>query len=103
MAVAGLLSVGLVLGFAIYRSSAQAAAGREMARVSDGMSDQWNADMMHDGLRADVMSAMYATNDAQRAAYGVADVNDHAKTIVEMFDAAAAEAPADLRPQYATV
>jgi methyl-accepting chemotaxis protein len=103
MAVAGLLSVGLVVGFAIYSSSAQAAAGREMARVSDGMSDQWNADMMHDGLRADVMSAMYATNDAQREAYGVADVHDHAKTILEMFDAAATEAPADLQPQYAAV
>jgi methyl-accepting chemotaxis protein len=103
MAVAGLLSVGLVVGFAIYSSSAQAGAGREMARVSDGMSDQWNADMMHDGLRADVMSAMYATTDAQRRAYAVDDVTDHAKTILEMYDAAAAEAPAGLQAEYAAV
>jgi len=43
MAVAGLLAVGLVVGFAIYSSSTQAAAGRVMARVSNGMSNQWNA------------------------------------------------------------
>jgi methyl-accepting chemotaxis protein len=103
MGAAGLLSVGLVVAFAVYSSSAQARASRDIARVSSGMSSQWNADMMHDALRADVMSAMYATTDAQRTAYGVADAADHAKTILEMYDAAAAEAPASLRSEYAQV
>ena len=103
MAIVGLLSVGLVVGFAIYSSSAQAEAGRAMARVSAGMSDEWNADMMHDAIRADVMSAMYATSDAQRQAYAVDDITDHAQTILEMFDAAAAEAPDDLKARYAEV
>ncbi|WP_433376578.1 methyl-accepting chemotaxis protein [Actinoplanes sp. CA-142083] len=103
MVAAGLASVGLVVGFAIYSSSVQADASRDMARVSDGMSDQWNADMMHDALRADVMSAMYATTDAQRTKYGVEEVSDHAQTIMEMYDAAAAEAPASLRAEYAAV
>ncbi|HEX5198672.1 MAG TPA: methyl-accepting chemotaxis protein [Actinoplanes sp.] len=103
MAAAGLLSVGLVVGFAIYSSSVQAGANRDIARVSDGMSDQWNADMMHDALRADVMSALYATSAEQRAKYGVAEVSEHAETILEMYDAAAAEAPAALRPEYAEV
>jgi len=43
VAVAGLPAVGLVVGFAISSSSTQAAAGRVMARVSNGMSNQWNA------------------------------------------------------------
>jgi methyl-accepting chemotaxis protein len=103
MVVAGLISVGLVVGFAIYSSSTQAAASREMARVSDGMSSQWNADMMHDALRADVMSALYATDDAQRQTYGVDEVTDHAETILAMYDAAAADAPAELKAQYAEV
>jgi methyl-accepting chemotaxis protein len=67
------------------------------------MSDQWNADMMHDALRADVMSAMYATSDQQRTALGVDEVSDHAKTIVDMFDAAAAQAPGNLIAEYAAV
>ncbi|MFF5292845.1 methyl-accepting chemotaxis protein [Paractinoplanes globisporus] len=103
MIAAGLLSVGLVVGFAFYSSSSQADASREIARVSDGMSSQWNADMMHDALRADVMSAMYATTDAQRQKYGVEEVADHAKTIIEMYDAAAAQAPASLQAEYAAV
>ncbi|MFI5895455.1 methyl-accepting chemotaxis protein [Actinoplanes sp. NPDC051513] len=103
MITAGLVSVGLVVGFAIYSSSVQADASRDMARVSDGMSNQWNADMMHDALRADVMSAMYATTDAQREKYGVAEVTDHAGTILEMYDAAAAEAPASLEAEYSAV
>ena len=103
MGAAGLLSVGLVVGFAIYSSSEQANASEVMARVSDGMSHQWNADMMHDALRADVMSALYARTDAQRQAYAVDEVSDHATTIMEQYDAAAAEAPASLDDEYAQV
>ena len=103
MGAAGLLSVGLVAGFAIYSSSRLAAANRAIATVSDGMSRQWNADMMHDALRADVMSAMYATTDAQRTAYAVDEVADHGDTMVSNYDAAATEAPAGLRADYARV
>jgi methyl-accepting chemotaxis protein len=101
MGAAGLLSVGLVAGFAVYSSNRQAAANREIASVSDGMSHQWNADMMHDALRADVMSAMYATTAAQRLAYAVDDVTAHGQDLLDNFDAAAGLAPTTLRDDYA--
>ncbi|GIF26351.1 methyl-accepting chemotaxis protein [Actinoplanes tereljensis] len=97
MGAAGLVSVALVVGFAIYSSHVQADANRDIARVSDGMSHQWNADMMHDALRADVMSAMY-----YRSAAGN-EVAEHGKTILENYDTAAAEAPADLTDEYTRV
>jgi methyl-accepting chemotaxis protein len=99
----GLLSVFLVVGFAILSSTEQAAAGRRMATVSSGMSHQWNADMMHDALRADVMSAMYATTAAQRETYAVDEVSEHGRTMVENFDEAAALAPESMRAGYARV
>jgi methyl-accepting chemotaxis protein len=103
MVAAGLLSVFLVVAFAIYSSSAQANAEQVMATVSAGMSHQWNADMMHDALRADVMSAMYATTAAQRETYAVSEVTEHGKTMLENFDEAAVRAPADLQATYAQV
>jgi methyl-accepting chemotaxis protein len=103
MSVAGLVSVGIVVAFAIYSSSQQAAANREITRISDGMSHQWNADMMHDALRADVMSALYARTPAERQTLFVDEVTDHATGLMTNFDAAAAEAPAGLRDDYAKV
>ena len=103
MAAAGLVSVGLVVAFAIYSSSVQARANRDIARVSDGMSHQWNADMMHDALRADVMSAMYATTDAQRKQFAVDEVADHGQVILDNYDAAAAEAPSSMAADYTRV
>ena len=103
MGAAGLLSVALVVGFAIYSASGQAKASALMARVSDGMSHQWNADMMHDALRADVMSAMYARTAAQREEYAVDEVTAHGQTMLENFDDAAAKAPASLRAEFARV
>jgi methyl-accepting chemotaxis protein len=103
LGAAGLVSVGLVVVFALYSSSRQAIANRSIAQVSDGMSEQWNADMMHDALRADVMSAMYATTDTQREQYAVAEVTDHGQTMLEKYDAAADDAPATLRADYARV
>jgi methyl-accepting chemotaxis protein len=103
MGVAGLVSVGIVAAFAVYSSSRQATANRNIALVSDGMSDQWNADMMHDALRADVMSALYATTAAQRRALAVDEVTGHASDLLSNYDAAAAEAPAGLRADYAGV
>src|SRR5438132_186346 len=57
--------------------------------------------MMHDALRADVMSALFATTAAQRTAYAVDEVTDHGTTLVNDYDAAAALAPAGLRGAYA--
>jgi methyl-accepting chemotaxis protein len=103
MVVAGLISVGLVVAFAVYNSSRQTASNREIARISDGMSHQWNADMMHDALRADVMSALYAKNAADRQTYGVDEITDHASELLANYDAAAVEAPADLQDDYARI
>ena len=100
MGAAGLVSVALVAGFAIWSSSRQAAANRNITAVSNGLSHQWNADMMHDALRADVMSALYATTSAQRTAFAVEEVTEHATALVEHYDAAAKLAPAGLRGTY---
>ncbi|MGX6607765.1 methyl-accepting chemotaxis protein [Micromonosporaceae bacterium Da 78-11] len=103
MGAVGLGSVALVAGFAVLSSADQADATRDIASVSDGMSHQWNADMMHDALRADVMSAMYATTPAQRTAYAVDEVADHGKSMLDNYDAAAAAAPDTLRADYTRV
>ncbi|MEV6346551.1 methyl-accepting chemotaxis protein [Actinoplanes sp. NPDC051851] len=103
MGGAGLLSVGLVTGFAVRNATAQSEANLEIATISEAMSDQWNADMMHDALRADVMSAMYATTAAMRTAYAVEEVTDHGDTMIDMYDSAAKLAPASLQDDYATV
>ncbi|GIF37435.1 methyl-accepting chemotaxis protein [Actinoplanes xinjiangensis] len=96
----GLFSVALVTGFAIRNSEDQSAANEEIATVSSAMSNQWNADMMHDALRADVMAAMYSTTAQQRELYEVDAVAEHAQTMVDKFDAAAELAPASLRQRY---
>ncbi|MFC7532166.1 methyl-accepting chemotaxis protein [Actinoplanes sp. GCM10030250] len=101
LGAAGLLSLALVTGFAVRNSDDQSEANDEIATVSAAMSNQWNADMMHDALKADVMSALVATSDAQRTEYGADEVTDHGQTMVEKFDAAAALAPAGLRAHYA--
>jgi methyl-accepting chemotaxis protein len=103
MAAIGVGSVVLVGMAAGWASANQAAATRDMAAISDGMSSQWNADMMHDGLRADVMSALFATTPAQREAYGVAEVTEHATTLVTKYDVAAQTAPPALAAEYARV
>ncbi|GAA3345289.1 methyl-accepting chemotaxis protein [Amorphoplanes nipponensis] len=103
MAVIGVASVALVGIVAQWGSANQAKATADMAAISDGMSSQWNADMMHDGLRADVMSALYATTAAQREAYAVAEVSEHVETLVTKYDAAAAAAPPTLATEYARV
>ncbi|MGA5303683.1 methyl-accepting chemotaxis protein [Nucisporomicrobium flavum] len=103
MAGIAVAAVALVGAAAAWGSSNQSTATAEMARISDGMSHQWNADMMHDGLRADVMSAMYATTAQQRADFGVEEVSEHAGSLVSNFDAAAERAPAALTARYAQV
>ncbi|MGW4948239.1 methyl-accepting chemotaxis protein [Actinoplanes sp. NPDC004185] len=103
MAGIGVASVALVGLTAEWGSANQADATNEIAAISDGMSSQWNADMMHDGLRADVMSALYATTPAQREAYAVAEVGEHATTLVTKYDAASTQAPDRLTAEYARV
>jgi methyl-accepting chemotaxis protein len=103
MASAGLAAVALVAGIATWGSANQAGATKDIAAISDGMSHQWNADMMHDGIRADVMAALYATTDAQRADFGVTDVTEHGKELLDNFDLAAAAAPANLKDDYTRV
>jgi methyl-accepting chemotaxis protein len=103
MAGIGVGSVVLVGAVAGWGSANQAAATEEIAAISDGMSSQWNADMMHDGLRADVMAALYATTAAQREEYAVAEVTEHAETLVTKYDAAATTAPGPLVAEYARV
>ncbi|BCY06282.1 hypothetical protein L3i22_013700 [Actinoplanes sp. L3-i22] len=103
MGAAGLLSVALVTGFAVRNASDQTAANEEIATVSEAMSDQWNADMMHDALRADVMSAMYATTAEMRTAFAVDEVAEHGKTMLEMYDDAATNAPKSLKSEYSSI
>jgi methyl-accepting chemotaxis protein len=103
MAGISVASVALVGFTAKWGSANQADATDEIAAISDGMSSQWNADMMHDGLRADVMSALYATTPDQREAYAVAEVSEHATTLVTKYDAASTLAPDRLTAEYARV
>jgi methyl-accepting chemotaxis protein len=103
MAGASLASVALVAGTATWGSDNQAEATRNIAAISDGMSRQRNADMMHDGIRADVMSALYAGTAAQREAYAVDEVAEHTSDLLGNFDAAAAQAPAAVAGQYTRV
>jgi methyl-accepting chemotaxis protein len=103
MAFVAVIAVALISGAAAWGSADQAGATRDIARISDGMSHQWNADMMHDGLRADVMSALYATTAQQRTTFEVDGVTGHASTLLTNYDAAAAVAPGKLAADYARV
>jgi methyl-accepting chemotaxis protein len=103
MGATGLISVALVVGFAVFSASRLAAANEDITMVSDGMSHQWNADMMHDALRADVMSAMYARTEDQRLEYAVDDVDEHGVAMLSNYDAAAERAPQALHAHYAQV
>ncbi|AEV82348.1 Methyl-accepting chemotaxis protein mcpB [Actinoplanes sp. SE50] len=103
MGAAGLLSVGLVTAFAVRNASDQTAANEEIATVSEAMSDQWNADMQHDALRADVMSAMYATTASMRETFAVDEVADHGATMLQMYDDATKAAPAALKADYVAI
>ena len=101
--IVGVLSVGAVATAAIDATSNQRAATSRMASVSQGMSEQWNADMMHDGIRADVMAALVAGNDADRETFGTAEVADHAQLMKDKVAAAQALAPAALQEQFSAV
>ncbi|HEX2805392.1 MAG TPA: methyl-accepting chemotaxis protein [Kineosporiaceae bacterium] len=99
----GVLSVGAVVGIGLAGATRESDAASAMARISGGMSRQWNADMMHDGIRADVLGAMYAGSDRQRKELETDGVQDKAKEIVEDYDAAAITAPPDVAVTFAHV
>ncbi|MBK7622330.1 MAG: methyl-accepting chemotaxis protein [Kineosporiaceae bacterium] len=100
-ALIGIGAITLVGGIALYGGQRQSQTAQTMARVSAGMSRQWNADMMHDGIRADVMSALYATSAAERTSLDVEGVGEKATDMVAHLRAAAAAAPAPLQAEYA--
>ncbi|HYY11781.1 MAG TPA: methyl-accepting chemotaxis protein [Kineosporiaceae bacterium] len=101
-AVGGAAVLG-VTAVALAGAASQGDATAAMSTVSEGMSRQWNADMMHDGIRGDVLAALYAHDDRERQALEVDDVATKAHDILEHFDAAATAAPASLRPEFAAV
>jgi methyl-accepting chemotaxis protein len=96
----GVVSVGAVAGVAMREAAAQGDDAAAMARISGGMSRQWNADMMHDGIRGDVMAALYATTPAQREQLEVDGVSEKASAMVGHVAAAAAVAPPDVKQQF---
>jgi len=96
----GVVSVGAVAGLAMWEAAAQGEDAAAMARISGGMSRQWNADMMHDGIRGDVMAALYATSPGQRELLEVDGVQEKAAAMVGHVQAAAAVAPPEVEPQF---
>ncbi|MFI7589645.1 methyl-accepting chemotaxis protein [Spongisporangium articulatum] len=103
LAVVGLLGLGAVIGVGVVAAGRASDSVSDMRALSDGLSRQWNADMLHDGIRADVMSALYATTPAQRKAYEVDGTSEHAQEMLAALDDAAAAAPLSLKDDYASV
>ncbi|MBI3686655.1 MAG: methyl-accepting chemotaxis protein [Actinobacteria bacterium] len=99
----GLLALVAMAAMASVASANQARAGARMARVSAAMSQEWNADMMHDGIRADVIAALYATTPELWKVLEVDGVTEHASEFVKHFTAAEAGAPESLRPEFQRV
>ncbi|WP_026423165.1 methyl-accepting chemotaxis protein [Actinokineospora inagensis] len=100
MASGGVVALGVMAGVAGYASGAQGTATDELAKVSAAMSAQWNADMMHDAVRGDVMAAVSAQSAAERKAYSVDEVSQHTADMTAQFDTAAAGAPAAIQVEF---
>ncbi len=103
LGVIGALSVGTVAAIGFAGAKQEARDADQMVRISDGLSRQSNTDLMHQGIRADVMAALYARTDAQRQQLQTADVDTKAADIVTNFDAAAKAAPPGLAQQFARI
>ena len=106
LALLSLVAAGAVVStgaVAFTEAAAISADSGTMQVVSAAMSQQWNADMLHDGIRADVMAAMYATSDSQRTTFEVAGVTEKADQLLTHLDTATADAPDSLKPQFAAV
>ncbi len=98
MVTVGALSVGTVALIGFRAAGKQAASASRMGIISDGMSRQWNADMMHNSMRGDVLGALYASTGEQRDELGTADVIAKAQETLENYDAAASAAAAAALP-----
>ncbi|MFN8076438.1 MAG: methyl-accepting chemotaxis protein [Kineosporiaceae bacterium] len=103
LSLTGLAAVGGVATAGLVVSHGQAGSAARQAETSNAMSSMWNADMMHDALRADVTAALVAGSPADLEALAGTEVAEHAQTLLTTFDAAAAGAPEDLRGRFAQV
>jgi len=103
LALAGVTAVGTVATTALVATRSQATASAAMAAASNALSRQWNADMMHDTLRADVLGALAARDAADRTTFAVDDVTRHATTFTTALDAARTGAPTTLLADYDTI
>jgi methyl-accepting chemotaxis protein len=101
LVLAAMVVVSVVAGGSVLTAREQAAQARAMATISDAMSRQWNADMMHDALRADVFAALAEAADRQHPDYGASEVSDHAAALLTDLDQARGGAPAALQQDYA--
>jgi methyl-accepting chemotaxis protein len=98
---AGVLAVGIVGATSFAGSSHLDQSAGRMAAASTAMSAQWNADMLHDTLRADTLAALYATTDEQRQQFEVDAVSEHAADMTSLIAEASAGAPPELADDYA--
>jgi methyl-accepting chemotaxis protein len=103
LVVVGVAAIVAVGGVSALAAAAEGRRTSAMASISAGMSSQWNADMLHDGIRGDVMAAMYATDAKQRTTFEVTAVRDKADQIMKHFDVAATSAPPAVRADFRTV
>lgn len=102
LAAVGLAGLGATLAVTDVTGHRARSQVERMRDYGSGLSDQWNADLLHDDLRADVMAGLYARNADQHRLFEVDDVGDHGRTMISEFDAAARQAPSSLRPDYAS-
>ncbi len=103
IAAVGVGAVAAMAGVSWWGSQAQARTATAMVEISTGMSRQWNADMMHDGIRGDVLGSLDALTRERRVEYEVPNVSVKASDMLEHLDAAAAAAPPELRARFADV
>ncbi|MFN8079768.1 MAG: methyl-accepting chemotaxis protein [Kineosporiaceae bacterium] len=96
VSVVSVLGVG---GIALVNAVRERAVATTMAATSTAMSHTWNADMMHEGIKADVLGALYATTPQMRQQLEADRVTQDAATMLHQIDAAAEAGPASLRPQ----
>ena len=101
--VVGVVSVGAVAVASERGTHVQAEDTSAMGRISAAMSRLWNADMMHDGIRGDVLGALYASTPAEREELEVDGVQEKGADMLAHFDAAAAGAPPALREKFTQV
>src|SRR5262249_51054412 len=86
LAAVGLVAV-IALGLVGYIGSRNINDGiARMATVSSGLRNHLDTDMLHDALRADVLSALVAQNDEARTE-AVNEVAEHSKQIKELLEA----------------